>query len=288
MSTFTLASPPTTAPTSPSDPSPDFSDSEEDNLPYPPDLPRTSFLPPQFTNPQTYLSTLGTRHQTLEDLRAHLRTRHQFLSGELLSCVNAHYSDFLALGTDLKGGGEKVEGVRVGVEALRREVRGVLEGVRGWEREMGELVKERRRVWRERDMGRGLLEVGEGLERLEGELGISVTDDEEGEEEEEDEDEDGGEDEDEMKTTMALRRLEGHVDQFILLTRAIERFGPEHPFLKALRPRVQTVRRTLLLDLGGDLRRARKEGEKDLIWSVLRLYEELGAEEDGLKVLRGS
>ncbi|KXL50609.1 hypothetical protein M433DRAFT_49408, partial [Acidomyces richmondensis BFW] len=261
--------------------SPDSSDSEEDNLPYPPDLPRHSFLPPHFTDPQTCLSTLGTRHQTLEDLRAHLRSRHQYLSRELLDCVNAHYSDFLALGADLRGGGEKVEDVRVGVEAFRRDVKGLLEGVRGWEVEVRQLMEERKRIWAERELGRGLLGVGEELDGLEEDLGISGTDEEEEEEEEEDVDED----EDNAKTT-SFHRLEGHVQRFVLLKRAIERFGPEHPFLRALRPRVQAVRRTLLLDLGGELRKAREKADEEVIWGVMRLYEDLGAEEEALKVLR--
>ncbi|KAG4441728.1 hypothetical protein IFR05_002807, partial [Cadophora sp. M221] len=84
------------------------SDDEEDNLPYPEALPRSDFLAPTFSAP-AYLSTLSERHQTLEDLRSDLRERSQALSKELLDLVNTNYEQFLSLGSDLKGGEEKVE-----------------------------------------------------------------------------------------------------------------------------------------------------------------------------------
>ena len=92
----------------------DVSSDDEDNLPYPEALPRSDFLAPTFDAP-TYLSTLSDRHQTLEDLRSDLRERSQGLSKELLDLVNTNYEQFLSLGSDLKGGEEKVEDVRVGL-----------------------------------------------------------------------------------------------------------------------------------------------------------------------------
>ena len=80
MSPFTLASPPSTLPPSPT------STEEEDpatTLPFPPPLPRTDFLAPNFT-PSHYLSTLflsgGHRHQSLPDLTSDLRARSQLLN----------------------------------------------------------------------------------------------------------------------------------------------------------------------------------------------------------------
>ncbi len=85
---------------------------DQDNLPYPEALPRSDFLAPEF-DAATYLSTLSGRHQTLEDLRSDLRERSQALSKELLDLVNTNYEQFLSLGSDLRGGEEKVEDVRV-------------------------------------------------------------------------------------------------------------------------------------------------------------------------------
>ena len=106
------------------------SSDDEDNLPYPEALPRSDFLAPTFSAP-AYLSTLSDRHQTLEDLRTDLRERSQALSKELLDLVNTNYEQFLSLGSDLKGGEEKVEDVRVGLLGFKRGV----EDVRGKVRE---------------------------------------------------------------------------------------------------------------------------------------------------------
>ncbi|KAH7388908.1 oligomeric golgi complex component, COG2-domain-containing protein [Cadophora sp. MPI-SDFR-AT-0126] len=93
------------------------SSDDEDNLPYPEALPRSDFLAPTFSAP-AYLSTLSDRHQTLEDLRSDLRERSQALSKELLDLVNTNYEQFLSLGSDLKGGEEKLLEVDERLEEL--------------------------------------------------------------------------------------------------------------------------------------------------------------------------
>src|SRR5580700_8340667 len=97
---------------------------DEDNLPYPEALPRSDFLAPNF-DALVYLSSLSHRHQTLEDLRSDLRERSQTLSKELLDLVNTNYEEFLSLGSDLKGGEEKVQDVRVGLLGFKRGVEDV-------------------------------------------------------------------------------------------------------------------------------------------------------------------
>ncbi|KAI2476566.1 COG2 multi-domain protein [Pyrenophora tritici-repentis] len=123
---------------------------DEDNLstlPFATPLRRSDFLVPDFS-PSEYLSTLRNRHQTLEDLRAELRSRSQLLSKELLDLVNSNYQDFLNLGNSLHGGEEKVEEVRVGLLGFRKEVDGLMEVVGSREEEVKELLDERRDVRR--------------------------------------------------------------------------------------------------------------------------------------------
>ncbi|RMZ68104.1 hypothetical protein GMOD_00004289 [Pyrenophora seminiperda CCB06] len=131
---------------------------DEDNLstlPFATPLRRSDFLVPDFS-PSEYLSTLRNRHQTLEDLRAELRSRSQLLSKELLDLVNSNYQDFLNLGNSLNGGEEKVEEVRVGLLGFRKEVDGLVDVVGSREEEVKKLLGERRDVRRKIETGRRL------------------------------------------------------------------------------------------------------------------------------------
>ncbi|KAK0328597.1 hypothetical protein LTR82_000528 [Friedmanniomyces endolithicus] len=234
-------------------------DEDEDTLPYPAELPRSDFLASDF-NPETYLSSLRNRHQTLEDLRSDLRARSQSLNQELLELVNGHYEEFLSLGGDLEGGGEKVEGVRVGALGSRES-------------------------WRALE-GRGVLEVHERIGELEESLGIADTDEDA---EEDDIDDDDGEVEGAADNTSspAARRLQRHARQYILLTRMIDRIGSSHPFLQAQQTRMIAIRKTLLLDLAAALRQAKSAQEPDAILSIVRLFGDLGAEKESVRVLKG-
>lgn len=262
-------------------------DDDEDDLPYPSELPRNDFLAPDF-DAQTYLSTLRNRHQTLEDLRSDLRSRSQLLSSELVELVNGQYEAFLSLGGDLKGGEEKVEGVRVGVLGFEREVRNLWGSVKERELEVKRLLEEREIVRKDVVLGRGLLEVDERVRELESRMGLADREDE-GDDGEGDEDED---DEDGDVTGVhvegpSLKRLQRHSRQYIQFERLIERLGPSHPFLIGLQPRIQEIRKTLLLDLAFGLRQAKAAQAPDAIISIVRMYGDLGAEKESLKVLKG-
>ncbi|KAK3110225.1 hypothetical protein LTR53_015689, partial [Teratosphaeriaceae sp. CCFEE 6253] len=172
MSNFYIPSSTTTTSVStPAYPSTTSSDDDEDTLPYPTELPRSAFLVPDF-DPQTYLSSLRNRHQTLEDLRADLRQRSQLLNQEMLDLVNGNYEEFLTLGADLRGGEEKVDGVRVGVMGFRREVEGVRKHVGERQEKMGGLMQEKQEVQRDVGVGRALLEVESRIGEMEATLGI--------------------------------------------------------------------------------------------------------------------
>lgn len=268
------------SPTSHARSSPSDSDNE-DNLPYPGELSRNDFLADDFDS-QTYLSTLRNRHQTLEDLRSDLRQRSQLLNQELLDLVNNNYEEFLSLGADLKGGEEKVEGVRVGLLGFEREIEGIRKVVAERAEQVGQLLGERKEVRRDIMVGRGLLEVERRLEELEGSLGIksAVQDAESLASDSDDEEEDTG------VEAFPIRKSKAQTEQFVLLSKLVTRLGPEHPFLQAQQSRIEQVHRALLSSLATLLKQAKAAKDQDAILAIVRLYVLLDAEQDGAKTLQ--
>ena len=268
--------------------SPPDLDSDSDDLgldlPYPAELQRSAFLAADF-NPQTYLSTLRNRHQTLEDLRSDLRQRSQLLNKELLDLVNGNYEEFLSLGAGLKGGEEKVEGVRVGVLGFGREVGGVRSVVGERLQEVEGLVKEARSVRQDVVFGRGVLELVEQVEELEESLRPGVR----GEDGESDE-EDGVEEESSamVVTVKKLRRLSA---EFELVQRSWDRNTQKHaaakettvkhPILAELMPRIAEIKRLLFLDLSSALKQAEVVEDSNLIMEIMACFSLLGTSVGG-------
>ena len=246
------------------------SDSDESSLPYPPELQRSAFLAEDF-DPQTYLATLRNRHQTLEDLRSDLRQRSQLLNKELLDLVNGNYEEFLSLGAGLKGGEAMVEGVRVGVLGFGREVEGVQRAVRERRGVVEGLVEERRGLRREVGFGRGVLELVERVEELEGEDGEDVDEEDDGEEEE------GG------QMTLLAKKLRRRTGEYELIIRLRDRIcashatAAEHPLIVSLRPRIVELRRLLLLDLSAALRQAKTMDDSSAVLEIMACFSLLGA-----------
>ncbi|GAB7342816.1 hypothetical protein MBLNU457_g0945t1 [Dothideomycetes sp. NU457] len=256
---------------------------DETTLPFPAALSRSAFLAPDFS-PQSYLSTLRNRHQTLEDLRSDLRSRVQDLSKELFDLVNSEYEDFLTVGSTLAGGEDRVEEVRVGVLGFRREVEGIRDKVRERAGEVKEFLDERKEVRTDVGLGRRLLDVDAKLAELEGRLGVDDAEEYDLEDEEE-EDEVDGDDEDGMG--VMVTRLRKHALLFLLCQRAMDRIG-QHPFLTAQKGRVDKIKSTLMLDLNAALRQAKAKG-KDSSGSLLQivsLYRELGEVNEAMKILK--
>jgi hypothetical protein len=270
------------------------SDDDEDNLPYPKALPRSDFLSKDFDAP-TYLSTLADRHQTLEDLRTDLRERSHALSQELLDLVNTNYEQFLSLGSDLKGGEEKVEGVRVGLLGFKRGVEDVRAKVRERKDEVETLLLEKKGVGKDIAFGRKLLELDARLEDLEDRLMVSslgrgangVEEDTWNDSEDEEDDEDeltadgviGG------TSTRKLRQLVldyQHIDYLL------QSIGTEHPFVIAQDSRITRVRNTIMLDLNAATKQAAAMGEdgKTPLVKMLNIYREFGAGAEAVKLLR--
>jgi len=266
---------------------------DEDNLPYPEALPRSDFLAPDFDAP-TYLSTLSERHQTLEDLRSDLRERSQALSKELLDLVNVNYEQFLSLGSDLRGGEERVEDVRMGLLGFKRGVEEVRSKVweRGWE--VDRLLEEKTRVSRQINVGRKLLEADSRLEELEEKLMVSslgrseITEGEETWSASEDEDEEAEEAAEERGTGTSTKKLQSLVNDFQQVEHIQSIIGSHHPYIIAQEARMIRVRNTMLLDLSTALKQAYPAGNatKSRLLSILEIYSQMDEGAEALKVLK--
>lgn len=266
---------------------------DEDNLPYPEVLPRGDFLAPNFDAP-TYLSTLSERHQTLEDLRSDLRERSQALSKELLDLINVNYEQFLSLGSDLRGGEERVEDVRMGLLGFKRGVEEVRSKVseRGWG--VDRLLEEKMRVGKQISVGRKLLEADARLDELEeklmvsslGRSDISAAEESWSASEDEDEEDEGGADHNGAGTsTWKLQSLAHDYRQVEHLQSSI---GCHHPYIISQEARMVRVRNTLLLDLGTALKQADPASNlsRSRLLSILKIYSQMDESAEAIKVLK--
>ncbi|KAI4189256.1 MAG: hypothetical protein L6R41_001577 [Letrouitia leprolyta] len=265
----------------------DSSDSGEDNLPYPEPLARSAFLTPDF-DPATFLSSLRNRHQTLEDLRAELRTRSQDISKELLDLVNDNYQDFLSLGSSLKGGDEKVEEVRLGLLGFKREVEGLKVKVDERKKEVEDLVAQRKEIRRQMQLGRSLLDVDYRLQELERSLMVASTEassellgNDIGQDisDGEDDSDDG------QGGNASTARLDRHVRQYLLARRAMDRIGPTHPSIIGQEGRITRIKNTILLDLGNALKQLKSE-DTEQATKLLGAYRDLDESQEALKILK--
>ncbi|KAM3503584.1 hypothetical protein MY10362_004118 [Beauveria mimosiformis] len=274
--------------------SPDSSDLDDDApLPFPEALPRSDFLTPDF-DPAAYLSALPHRHQTLEDLRADLRDRSAAISSELLELVNANSATFLSLGTDLRGGDDKVEDVRVSLLGFRRAVEDVKAKVAARRAETDALTTELRGVRGSIESGRTLVEIAERLSSLEERLALSgvpkTRDGAQQADSDDDESEEGDEDQDEQvqglvgSTPTVLMTLAQDYNTAEALLRSL----PVLAFTAKLETRLAKCRKTLLLDLGNALKESRKAGvtAQNRVLKYLAIYRILGAQDEAVKAVK--
>lgn len=229
-------------------------DGNESSLPFPKPLSRSVFLEPDF-DPTTFLASLSDRHQTLNDLRHELQELNQSLNKELLDLVNDNYQDFLSLGSTLRGGEEKVEEVRVSLLSFQRDLTSVRENVDRRREDVTAMVDEKRKLMKSIRAGRSLLDVGAQLEDLECNLLIAAPTDgnlevSNGElhhmSDESDEDADHG--------GLSMRRLEGHVEQYLVLRRLLGQHPPRQPYILSQSERIARIKSTISLDLEGALK----------------------------------
>ena len=247
-------------------------------------------MTPEF-DPTTFLSTLHNRHQTLEDLRAELRTRSHDLNKELLDLVNENYQDFLSLGSSLKGGDEKVEEVRLGLLGFAREVEGLRGKVDRQRKEVDELVDERKRIMENVQVGRRLLEIERKIGELEGRLMLAPTSPRRAEVNAREMDPSESEDEsdEESKSNgIGIPRLRRHMEQYMYIKNLMERIRPEHPFLLKQEERVLRLKQTVLLDLNSALKQV-VSGGQDMSGDWLKLlgiYRQMEEASEAMQVLK--
>lgn len=265
---------------------------DEDNLPYPEALPRGDFLTANF-DASDYLSTLAGRHQTLEDLRSDLRERSQALSKELLDLVNTNYEQFLSLGSDLRGGEEKVEDVRVGLLGLKRGLEEVQGKIRARGQEVDDLLREKTRVNKQISMARTMLELDARLEELEDKLMMASVDRETREEawsesDDDEEDEEGGFGNVAAGGT-SIKTLQRLVRDYRRTVHIAEAAGNKTPFVAAQEQRMSRIRNVLLLDLNTALKEANgsDDSSRARLVKVLDIYREMGEAAEAVKVLKG-
>jgi hypothetical protein len=128
----------------------DDSDSDSD-LPFPAPLSRDAFSSTISTfSPHAFLASLRNRHLTLEDLRSDLRTRSRDLESELVELVNRDYSDFVGLGSSVKGGENKVQDLKVGLLGFRRELESIIAVIEGTKAEIGKELRKREGIRKEK------------------------------------------------------------------------------------------------------------------------------------------
>lgn len=280
-SRFYLSSPASTSNSS-------LSSADPDSLPFPKPLNRESFLQPEF-DPATFLSTLTSRFQTLEDLRLELASLSQTIEDELVDLVNHNYSDFLNLGSSLQGGEEKIEEIRVGLLGFERDVKSLREKADGERTRVAELVAQKKQTMREVNVGRSLLDIDRRLRDLEVDLGLKEKVQEEVEIERDDEDDKdptpwGSEwdddlveldDEDyEQEQNDIPSRLNGRIDRYCMIKALIERFGRDHPFIVTEQGRVKRVMETILLDIDAAIRSIPSVKGKQVLLGLRRSIEE--------------
>jgi conserved oligomeric Golgi complex subunit 2 len=256
-------------------------DDDPNELPFPAALPRTDFLSADFDAAE-YLSSLSHRHQTLEDLRSDLRERSAAISSELLELVNANYTSFLSLGSELKGGEERVEDVRVGLLGFKRAVDEVKTKVADRGREAKELNNDLRDVRKDIEAGRRLLELNDKLEALEGRLAVDSA-------EPDSEDSEGEyEDIDSDVTGTSVAKLASLARDYIEIEELADAIRRDTPLFKKMADRTTKCRSTILLDLGTALRDAKKAGVagQDKILKLMGIYSLMEAPVDAVKTLK--
>ncbi|KAF3138560.1 Conserved oligomeric Golgi complex subunit 2 [Orbilia oligospora] len=262
--------------TSDSDPEDDFS-----SLPFPQPLPRSAFITTDFSA-SSYLASLH-RHQTLEDLRAELRTRSKDLERELVELVNRDYADFVGLGSSLRGGEGKVNDLKLGVMGFAREIEGVKEKV----------VKVSNEMEKDMALARNLLTFDSRLSQLESLLLLK------GQHEADDHILTLDLDETSNSSLTSLPRLQKLVTSYLYLKHVLSKIPPTHPFVKAQGKRLKQAKQTLSDDLSRALKECRAElkgegqGEnerKELegrLVEILKLWSEVGEARDAVKSLKG-
>ena len=233
-------------------------------------------MTPDF-DPTAFLSSLENRHQTLEDLRTELQTRSQELNKELLDLVHDNYQDFLSLGGSLRGGEDKIEEVRLALLGFRRDVGGIRSKLETRRMEVTALIGQRRDVRKETQLGRTVLTIHDGLQRLEDNLMLSrdMGDDVNGVLDSEPSEFSDEDDEDEVESgDSVIRKLQRCIETHVAIRQSLRGIRKDHPLKAGMSVRLGRIQEALVLDLTNIMKQMRDgtvdaRGRLDL--AVLRL-----------------
>ncbi|TGZ84803.1 hypothetical protein EX30DRAFT_392221 [Ascodesmis nigricans] len=253
----------------------------DDEFPFPAPLPREPFSDISHTfSPHEFLASLRNRHQTLEDLRSELRTRSQDLERELVELVNRDYADFIGLGSSVKGGEQRVEDLKMGLLSFRREVEGVVAKLMKAREEVERELRAKEAIRKKKTLARNLLTVAQRIEELSTLLLLHDTRDaalssgppgllEDGE------------------SLTSTRRLKKLVYCWVYLRDfLLPKIPASHPFIKAQEPRMETIRKTILIDLASAMKEARGEKNDKRCLEIMGLYADMDAEKEAVKVMK--
>ena len=193
------------------------------------------------------------------------------------------------MGSSLKGGDEKVEEVRLGLLGFRREVEGLRGKVDGRRKEVEDLVEERKRIRESVQVGRKLLEIEKKIGELEDTLMLASTGPRRVEVHGEEDDVSDTEESDEETESsgIGIPRLRKHMEQYRSIKGAIEKTGPEHPFLVRQEERVLRLKQTVILDLNSALKQAVAGGEdmRGHLLKLLEIYKQMGGASEAIQIL---
>jgi hypothetical protein len=76
--------------------------------------------------------------------------RSRDLESELVELVNRDYSDFVGLGSSVKGGENKVQDLKVGLLGFRRELESIIAVIEGTKAEIGKELRKREGIRKEK------------------------------------------------------------------------------------------------------------------------------------------
>ena len=196
------------------------------------------------------------------------------------------------MGSSLKGGEEKIEEVRVGLLGFKRDVEGLKGKVESRRLEAQGLIDERRKIRKDVQLGRSLLEVDQRLEELEERLMVNsngaISPAQVDEERFDFSESDDESEEEEVPSAISTPKLRRRVHQYMNVVIMMERVGVEHPFISKQEDRVLKIRQTILLDLSSALSQSRgaSDRDKDRRLQVLGLYREMGETAEAVKLLQ--
>jgi len=206
--------------------------------------------------------------------------------------VNNEYQAFLGLGQDLRGGGDKVDEVKVGLLGFQKGVGGIRDVVKERRRDADRLVREREEISRDIAYGRGLLLVAEKVDELEEVLVLgdkNTQNEDDWSDEEEDDESDRDSESGETGPLVNFARLRRLVHMYVTTRNQVDYLGgSSQPFLAKLSDRIQTIRQTLLIDLGTALKQAKELKAKGgpRVIKIMGLYSDMAEIAEALKVLK--